>query len=252
MSKHKSTIIRFRPDLITDLPEKIWNDIGSYEDQEWDLPEDKKLLAKIVGEQATDELYAISDSAERNIHLRSLLSKPLKDKNLDIRLAAIEWVVYDWGNVRGKSEKHEKWPEQLKNYKPDVIEDFISANYRDRIASWSKVLGFADCNTYAIYDARVAMSLNTILDNTGYKNRFYMPPPSSTKLKTLFSNIKKHVGEQYSGKQPAYLGYFDYMDLLNAVVEKKLAKNVLEVEMRLFAHGMTFAKKYADKHNLPY
>jgi hypothetical protein len=252
MSPSIKNIIRFRPDLVTDLPEKIWKEIGSYENQEWDLPEDKTLLATIVGDAATNELYAINDSAQRNIHLRSLLSQPLKVKDKSIRLAAIEWVVYDWGNVRGKSEKHESWPDQLKNYEPDVIENFISANYRDRIASWSKVLGFADCNTYAIYDARVAMSLNTILDNTTYKNRFYMPPPSSTKLSGLFSNIKKHVSKQYSGKQPAYLGYFDYMDLLNALVAKKLAKNVLEVEMRLFAHGMTFAKKYAEKHDLPY
>ena len=252
MSRKTNPIVRFRPDLVTDLPEIIWNDVGTYEEQEWDLPDDKSLLASIVGATHADDLYNISNSAERNIHLRSLLSKPLKSKDMAIRKAAIEWVVYDWGNVRGKSEKHESWPEKLMNYEHDVVESFISANYQDRIASWSKVLGFADCHKYAIYDARVAMSLNAILDNTDYKYRFYMPPPSSTKLSSLFSDIKKHVAKKYSGKKPTYLGYFDYMDLLNAIVAKNLAKNVLEIEMRLFAHGMTFAEKYAAKHGLLY
>jgi hypothetical protein len=140
----------------------------------------------------------------------------------------------------------------LKKFEPKVIDDFIAKNYKDRIASWSKVLGFAQSETYAIYDARVVMSLNATLDNTIYKGRFYMPPPSSDKLKPLFSNIKKHVADHYKNKQVNYMGYFDYMDLLNAFVDRGLALNVLEAEMKLFAHGMTFAAQYAARNNLSY
>jgi hypothetical protein len=252
MSIKKQAIARFRLDAITNLPEQVWAEIDEYSGEEWELPQKSESLESIIGKAKTKDLYAINNSAECNVQLREALSPHLKSSNKQVRLSAIEWVVYDWGHVRGKSEKHEKWPEQLKNFEPNVVNDFISANYQNRIASWSKVLGFTDSRKYAIYDARVAMSLNAILDNTSYKYRFYMPPPSSTKLSSLFSNIKNHVAGHYVGKQPTYLGYFDYMDLLNAFVEKGLVPNVLEAEMRLFAHGMTFAKQYAAKHNLPY
>ena len=252
MSIKKQTIARFRLDVITNLPEQIWAEIKEYSGEEWELPKKSESLESIIGKTKTKELYAINNSAECNVQLREALSPHLKNKDKQVRLSAIDWVVYDWGHVRGKSEKHEKWPEQLKNFESDVINEFISANYRSRIASWSKVLGFADSSVYAIYDARVAMSLNAILDKTNYKYRFYMPPPSSPKLSGLFSNIKNQVAEHFNSKRPSYLGYFDYMDLLNAFVDKKLIPNVLEAEMRLFAHGMTFAKQYAAKHNLPY
>ncbi len=135
-------------------------------------------------------------------------------------------------------------------YQNNKWDKFIRKNYQYRIASWSKVLAFADSAKYAIYDARVVMSLNTILDDTRYQQRFYMPPPSSEKLPKSFSNIKKHVKNLYPNKQPKYLGYFEYLNLLNAIVNKKLANNILEVEMCLFANGMDFAKKYAAKYGL--
>jgi len=37
---------------------------------------------------------------------------------------------------------------------------------------------------------------------------------------------------------------------LNAIVNKKLAKNILEVEMCLFANAEHFAEKYAAKYDL--
>lgn len=252
MTIKANSIVRFRPDAVTNLPELIWAQIADYNGDEWELPKEQMALEKLVGSNATKELYAIKNSAECNIRLREIISPYLKHRDMKVRLDAIEWVVYDWGNVRGKSEKHEKWPEQLKKFEPKVIDDFIAKNYKDRIASWSKVLGFAQSETYAIYDARVVMSLNATLDNTIYKGRFYMPPPSSDKLKPLFSNIKKHVADHYKNKQVNYMGYFDYMDLLNAFVDRGLALNVLEAEMKLFAHGMTFAAQYAARNNLSY
>ena len=252
MSDPTTDIVRFRLDLIPNLVEKIWYEIGDYKGHDWDLPKDHSLLEKIVGAAETNKLYAIADSAEQNIYLRTLLSKPLKNDDYAVRLAAIKWVVYDWGNVRGSSEKHEEWPKELKQFDPQDIEFFITQNYKDRIASWSKVLSFADSATYAIYDARVAMSLNALLDKAGYKQRFYMPPPSSQKLVKLFSNIKDHVGRQYARKRPIYLGYFDYLDLLKSIVNNGLAKDILEVEMRLFAKAYEFAQEYAKKYGISY
>lgn len=250
MRMSKQTIIRYMLHETGDLLEQIVSKIGGLGTQGWKLPEDKSLLAAIVGEEKTDELYEFGDTVTANIHLRTLLTASLRDKNLKTRLSAMEWVIYDWGNVRGASEKHELWPKLLQNYEPKVIESFIETHYTDRIASWSKVLAFADSSKYAIYDARVAMSLNAILDDVGYKNRFYMPPPSSKKLNKVFSHNKKYVAETYIEKQPRYLGYFDYMDLLHAIVERNFASNILDIEMRLFANGEIFANRYAAKYGI--
>ncbi len=250
MKKEKRGRIIFRIEDIPDLPEIIWNASGGYQNNKWEVPEDKSLLKNMVSDEDIEQLYSMEESAEQNIYLRSLLSKPLKAKDEELRMRAMKWVIYDWGHVRGLKGSEEVWPKQLGNYEEAVIEKFITENHKKRIASWSKVLAFADSAKYAIYDARVVMSLNTILDDTSYPQRFYMPPPSSEKLPKSFSNIKKHVKNLYPNKQPKYLGYFEYLNLLNAIVNKKLAKNILEVEMCLFANGMNYAEKYAAKYGL--
>jgi hypothetical protein len=250
MKKEKSAPVIFRIEEIPDLPEIIWNASGSYQNDKWEVPKNRSLLKNIVSDEDIVQLYDMKVKAEQNIYLRILLSDPLKAKDQELRLRAMKWVIYDWGHIRGKRGSEEKWSKQLGNYEEAVIDKFIRENYKNRIASWSKVLAFADSSKYAIYDAFVVMSLNTILDDTRYEQRFYMPPPSSEKLPKSFSNIKKHVKNLYPNKQPKYLGYFEYMNLLNAIVNKKLAKNILEVEMCLFANGIDFAKKYAAKHGL--
>lgn len=249
MSKTKSSIPRFvlnEPRLLGQIATRI----PSYEEHAWDLPDDKSLLGAIVGTDAASALYEMReiDSTRANIHLRSLLSTPLKSKDMGLRLAAMTWVIYDWGNVRGKSKKHELWPKQFRNYEPEIIKEFIVKNHEKRIASWSKALAFADSNRYAIYDARVAMSLNWILDDIGYKHRFYCPPPSSDRLKPIFSHIKEYAGTLRN--RPVYIGYLDYMEMALAMVETGMAKSVLDVEMRLFANGNVFANCYAEKHGL--
>jgi hypothetical protein len=235
---------------VTGLPEKIWSKVGSYKGQQWGLPSNMALLGNLIGAEKTTTLYIMNDSAERNIHLRTLLIKPLKSKNPDVRLAAIRWIVYSWGRVRGKRGKEESWVSELRDYQPTVVDSFIKAKGKDRVASWSKVLGFADSNKYAIYDARVAMSLNAILDDIGHENRFVMPPPSAGDLPTYFTTMKAHVKAKFAGKRPMYYGYTEYMDLLRDLVAKGLAKNVLDAEMRLFASSDTLSQKYASKYNL--
>lgn len=250
MIKHKKDAGRVRLDLVEGLPEKIWSKIGSYDEQVWRLPKNKALLANLVGEQKTNDLYAIAGSAERNIQLRTLLSKPLKSNDESMRLAAIKWVVYSWGRVRGKRGSENVWPEQLKKYDPAVIDEFIKTQKNKRVASWSKVLAFADSRKYAIYDARVAVTLNSVLDEIGDANRFFMPPPSAGDLPEIFREMKVHVAKRYAKKRRMYLGYLEYMDLLHVAVEKKLAENVLDAEMRLFANFDIYANKFAARHGM--
>ena len=250
MKKEKSEPVIFRIENIPGLPEKIWNASGTYQNDKWEVPKKQSLLKNIVSDEDIEQLYDMKVKAEQNIYLRTLLSKPLKSKDQELRMRAIKWVLYDWGHIRGKRGSEENWPKQLGNYEETVIDKFIRENYINRIASWSKVLAFADSTKYAIYDAFVVMTLNAILDEIGYDQKFYMPPPSSQKLPKSFSNMKNVVKKLYPKKQSKYLGYFEYLNLLNAIVNKKLANNILEVEMCLFDNGMNYAEKYAAKYGL--
>lgn len=154
------------------------------------------------------------------------------------------------GTLEAPIGTENEWPEKFGNYETSVINNFIEEHYTTRVASWSKALAFADSTKYAIYDARVAMSLNSILDKIGHDRKFYMPPPSSDELGNVFKNLRKHVKALYKVKKPAYMGYTEYMQLLNAFVQEKLAQNVLEAEMRLFANSDLHASHYKTRHGI--
>lgn len=251
MIKKKGSILRFalnEPRLL----EQIATRIPSYEGQKWRLPSNRTPLEVLAGKEPTAALYELEkkDSVQANVLLRDLLIGPLRSKDMNLRLAAIEWVIYEWGGIPDEenSSTHKLWPKQFQNYEPEIIKEFIENNYEKRIASWSKALAFADSKRYPIYDARVAMSLNWILDDIGYKNRFYCPPPSANRLKPNFSHIKAYAATLR--KRPIYIGYLDYMEMAVAIVEKGMADSVLDVEMRLFAYGKLYANSYAEKHGL--
>lgn len=229
----------------------ICKELASYEGQKWSIPEDLTSLTALVGAAEVEKLTAITDSAEQNIYLHNMLSNTLKHTNSSIRLAAMEWVVYDWGRVRRRAtDSHKSWPKDLGLYRDEVVENFIYDNYQIRVASWSKVLAFAVPSKYAIYDARVAMSLNAMLDEVNYFHRFYMPPASSPALEKVFDHVKDEARALSVDKFPKYIGYFEYMKLLNALVAKGIAKNVLEVEMKLFANAYRYARQYSDDYDL--
>ncbi len=235
------------------LVNKIWNETRSYSGHNWGVPKSPASIATLnalIGQANATRLYAITNAATRNIQMRSVLSPALKSTDLNIRLKAMRWVIYDWGHVRGRRGSERDWPEQFGNYEANVIESFIEEHHRVRIASWSKALAFADSTKYAIYDARVAMSLNSILDKIGHDRKFYMPPPSSDDLGEVFTSVRKHVSTLYAVKKPAYMGYTEYMRLLNAFVSEKLAPNVLDAEMRLFANSDLHAGHYKTRHGI--
>ena len=223
---------------------------GAYKGDEWGVPEKSDTLTALVGQAKTTQLYAITNKATQNVELHKLLSPLLKGSDFKIRLEAMRWVIYDWGHIGGERGSEETWPERFGDFKPNVIDSFIEDMWHERIASWSKALAFADSSKYAIYDARVAMSLNSIIDKIGHERKFYMPATRIKDLNYLFKIVKAHSKKQNTNKNPQYMGYSEYMGLLNAIVQKELAPNVLEIEMRLFANYKIHAKHYKTRHGL--
>ncbi len=239
-----------RLDAVPMLPNRIWNEIGNYSGQQWALPKDRTPLETLIGVAETNNLYGITNSAQQNIHLRSLLLDKLKDPAESVRNAAIQWIVSDWGGIISESDKHKSWGKELKTYSEMEVAAFIEKYYSDRVASWSKVLAFADYENHAIYDARVAMSLNVILDKVGYKDRFYMFSTRIDKFGEIFSHMKQYVGNQYVGRQPFYMGYNEYILLLKSMVAEGFTKDILDIEMRLFASAGALADEYDQKYGV--
>ena len=232
----------------------MWARVGTYQHQNWAVPEDKQLLASIVGDDEAQVFYDIADTRVQNIELRKLLRESLRSKNTPRKNAAIKWIVYDWGNIPPREAEDEDrlftMCAELKTYALDEVKVFVEKYKDDRIASWSKVIAFADSDSYAIYDARVAMSLNAVLDELEYPRKFYMPQSISKPLNAVFSQIKGHMNTNYGNKKHMYMGYEEYRLLLLNFVAQGLASSVLDAEMRLFAQGKKMGNSYATKHGL--
>jgi len=251
--RKNSSVSIFRP-IPDDVASNIWSLIGNYDQQNWEVPKDRQLLASIAGDAVTNTFYDITNSKVQNIALRNLLRDPLHSADTKKRNAAIRWIVYDWGNIPPQAEGEEDrlyaMCSEFTDYADEEVNDFAKKYKGDRIASWSKVLAFAESERYAIFDARVAMSLNYILDEIDFPRKFIMPSAISDPLNDIFSTIREKVNLHYQRKKLSYMGYMEYTQLLRNFVAMGLAQNVLEAEMRLFANGEINANKYAAKHGL--
>ena len=239
-------------EAVPGLLDAIWNEITSYQGQKWGLPKSKKSLESLIGKNKTEKLYGITDTKLQNVHLRKLLVDTLVDSSNVIRIKAMDWIVVNWGRIPKGREAHKEWVLQLKNYDDASVENFIKSKNNERVSSWSKILAFYDSEKYAIFDTRVAISLNTIFDKLGYDHSFFMPQSRDEELNDLFRSIRKHVGEKYEGERPKYLGYSDYLRLLKSLHKKYPSSNILDLEMRLFANSERLGKEFAKKYDISY
>lgn len=95
---------------------------------------------------------------ERNRALRDQISPRLAAATACELQKLAAWIVQDWGGI--KQEPPYEWAEALVGFEPATVEQFLIARNVERIAFWSKLLAFADSDRYAIYDTRVAVTLN--------------------------------------------------------------------------------------------
>lgn len=249
-SLHGEVIYSF--ETVPGLLQSLWGEIISFQGQRWDLPKSKKSLESLIGKDETEKLYGLTDCRKQNVYLRSLLSKPLVDDDYNIRIKAIDWIVAKWGKIPKGKKAYKEWVLELKDYDDASVEDFIKLKNNKRVSSWSKILSFFDSEKNAIFDTRVVISLNTIFDDLGYGQRFYMPQSRDEELNDLFKSIKDYVGKKYKDKRPKYLGYSDYLRLLKSLHNKYPSSNILDLEMRLFANSERLAKKFAKKYGISY
>jgi hypothetical protein len=229
----------------------IWKHLRSIEDQRWDLPKNKSILARYIGKKDTDVIYFIEDSHVQNRRMRTIISRHLKRAHLQRKRSIGNWIVHDWGRITRGRKSSVDWTYDLGSFKPSETDEFVKKLHKNRISSWSKILAFADQHNHAIYDSRTSVALNVILDAIGNENRFYMPPTRNTAFPEVIKHIKAWtVANSKEKPRDRYRTYFDYIQLLKDIKETCNVNDITEIEMRLFALAEDFAKQYAEKYDI--
>src|SRR4030042_404099 len=91
----------------------------------------------------------------QNVALKLQLSDMYSTANDDLKQEITPYYIVKWGGIRRNTE------ENIRSYALDTPASLIARGSKG-IASWSKALCIRCPNEYAIYDARVALSLNCL------------------------------------------------------------------------------------------
>lgn len=162
----------------------------------------------------------------------------------------VRWIISDWGGIRGNKESTlEKY--YIRSLQKDP-ETPLSG-----IASFSKVLSIIDPLKYAIYDARVAVSLNAIqlvfseLSGEAFpylpgRNNItgnWSPRAPRGFSKSDAASIKTLSSPPYNWEKiQRDETYYRYLELLNSISEN-LGIPLYELEMTLFSQAEVLALK---------
>jgi len=91
----------------------------------------------------------------QNVALKLQLSDMYSTANDDLKQELTYYYIVKWGGIKRNTE------ENIRSYALDTPASLIARGSKG-IASWSKALCIRCPNEYAIYDARVALSLNCL------------------------------------------------------------------------------------------
>jgi disulfide oxidoreductase YuzD len=179
------------------------------------------------------EQINISDgnNYEQNIQLKQDLNKLwAKTNNQEEKENLIKYYIKDWGGIRTNR------PETIKKYTASTAEELINTLGKRGIASWSKALVVKDFENYAIFDARVSISLNCIQILHKKKDIVLFPILSSRNNVIKRGNDQlKILARNYNWTKVSENNfYMQYIDILKSVAKAK-ETNISTIEMLLFA-----------------
>lgn len=179
-----------------------------------------------------------ASSCARNIDLKAKLSARWRRSDLTTRIGIARYYVVDWGGVKRNHDA------TLRRYVDcAVLNEFPRLA---GVASWSKVFTAADPRRYAIFDARVALSLNALQLAPGNRERFLFPAlPSQNKAVTAAAKAlrARALAEGWTGL-PSDAVYPRFLRVLQEAAEGLPgALPLATAEMVLFAHAPQLATR---------
>lgn len=190
------------------------------------------------------KLNAADSLADQSLALRQQLAASLR-KNPALCDKVVPWYIATWGGVRGnKAETMQEYVALAKRVLGGHdIAPWIEAQGMQGIASWSKALSLVDPARFAILDARVAISLNVLLD-PAKQGQF---PRLTSRNKMIVAAQAAHRNDP-KRKGAKKLSYQDYLTLLKEAAQAcKDNSSLCRAEMVLFADAERLAKKALGK-----
>ncbi|WP_170325427.1 hypothetical protein [Ruegeria arenilitoris] len=160
------------------------------------------------------------------------------------KLEISKWVVSDWGGIKGNK------PATIANYVEAICEGRYPSEIKG-VASYSKILSFMDPSEFAIYDARVAISLNAIqlLQREKHGTAFTYLPGRNTKLQ-IFRKLPptQRSALLQTGWSPLASNdcYAFYLSTLKRVRSELGSAQLYKLEMSLFADAEELAGRYIE------
>ena len=219
---------------------KYKNTVRSYE---WPKkgPGIDELLQVYNSEHNTQLSVGGNSNYEKNVALKKLISKKLEQEDLNAR-AVSKWIIQKWGGITRLSKNIEAYVDCAKEKKYlDTL---------DGVASYSKLFAMFHYKEFAIYDARVAVSLNIVQLLSAEKNALFFPfLPGRNKItghdpkdgrgfsrlnefsKTQIVNTSR---QEWYTTSPRAEVYRVYNDILKRVL-KRIDWPLHDIEMHLFS-----------------
>ena len=166
----------------------------------------------------------------KNVVLKKELNKKWKESQSDEdKLILIKYYIATWGGIHTNSS------ESMEEYSKFSASELIK-NGKKGIASWSKAIVVHDPNEYAIFDARVAISINCIQKLYGINDAVLFPVlPSRNKIVAIGNKLIKATAKSESWEKAYEENFYtQYLKILNYVA-KELNSDISTIEMLLFA-----------------
>jgi hypothetical protein len=176
------------------------------------------------------------DLPQQNIELKRHLASHWAAATLDEKIRIATWIVSDWGGIRRNS------PMTMLGYVNQADAERPATPFVG-ISSYSKILSIKDPDKYAIFDARVAASLNAIQlladpirRPARHLRSFLVPMGRNEAVKRFdeaFNPARKDLGFIDIVRDQIYGTYTAMLLTISA----ELGKSVLEIEMILFGQA---------------
>jgi hypothetical protein len=196
---------------------------------------------------------SFSDAKKVNKALKYHLSDQWTNSTNSQKIKLATWVVKDWGGIKGnKSSTIEKYVKLVDQSDPETP---IKG-----VASYSKILAIKNPIKYAIYDARVAASLNAIQIicdvNSSDSQKLFFPylPGRNTKIQGTktqqgFVKIANKKRLMELGFQPVKRDYAYglYLELLSQLTNKIDDVDIVDIEMLLFSEVINFCSEAENR-----
>lgn len=229
---------------------RIWDEIAgsrtSNLEELYDFPVSDRAherLSQLIGEPFPSRKPGESLMV-LNRRIRSVVHKKLRDSETTEMQAGelYAWIVADWGGIHAGLENVMTWASRAGwhgAYNNEELLAFADDQRRRRVASWSKVFAFSAPDDHAIYDSRVAVSLNIALHRLNLVPAFFMPPSRNKSVararQRLSGRFPKIIGQKYY--------YRDYLAWAKKVRAEK-SITLLDIEATLFALAPQLASDF--------